>query len=157
MYHSSSHTKTLHSTHRMYLLVSRFFRIDSYYFLMQQLTFRRKLPPIFTMVYCSAYFSTVKMEVICSSKMSVHTISIRRHIPEDGILHSYRCGNIKFYTAIQYVTCSSIVEETCCFKVFVFAEVPQPFLFAFMNIIADVIVLGSTAYLGFISLNTNEI
>jgi hypothetical protein len=33
-----------------------------------------------------ANFSTLKMEVIRSSETSVHTRSIRRHIPEDGIL-----------------------------------------------------------------------
>jgi hypothetical protein len=32
-------------------------------------------------------FSTLKMEVIRSSKTSVHTRSTRRHIPEDSILH----------------------------------------------------------------------
>jgi hypothetical protein len=34
-----------------------------------------------------ADFSTLKMEVICSSETSVYTKSTRRHIPEDGILH----------------------------------------------------------------------
>jgi hypothetical protein len=33
-----------------------------------------------------ADFSTLKMEAIRSSETSVHTISTRRHIPEDGIL-----------------------------------------------------------------------
>jgi hypothetical protein len=35
-----------------------------------------------------ADFSTLKMEAIRSSETSVHTRSTRRHIPEDGILHS---------------------------------------------------------------------
>jgi hypothetical protein len=35
-----------------------------------------------------ADFSTLKMEAIRSSEMSVHTRSTRRHIPEDGILLS---------------------------------------------------------------------
>jgi hypothetical protein len=35
-----------------------------------------------------ADFSTLKMEAIRSSETSVPTISTRRHIPEDGILHS---------------------------------------------------------------------
>jgi hypothetical protein len=33
-----------------------------------------------------ADFSTLKMEAISSSELSVHTRSIRCHIPEDGIL-----------------------------------------------------------------------
>jgi hypothetical protein len=37
-----------------------------------------------------AYFSTLKMEAIRSSEMSVHIRSTRRHIPEDGILNEYR-------------------------------------------------------------------
>jgi hypothetical protein len=41
--------------------------------------------------------STLKMEGICSSETSVHTRSTRRHIPEDGILHSHRRENPKSY------------------------------------------------------------
>jgi hypothetical protein len=44
-----------------------------------------------------ADFSTLKMEAIRSTETSVHTRSTRRHIPEDGILHSHRCENFKFY------------------------------------------------------------
>jgi hypothetical protein len=40
------------------------------------------------------------MEVLLSSKMSVHTRSTRRHISEDGILHSHRCENLKSYTRL---------------------------------------------------------
>jgi hypothetical protein len=42
-------------------------------------------------------FSTLKMEAILSSETSVHTRSTRRHIPEDGILHSHRRENLKSY------------------------------------------------------------
>jgi hypothetical protein len=42
-----------------------------------------------------ANFSNLKMEAIHSSETSVHTRSTRRHIPEDGILHSQRCENFK--------------------------------------------------------------
>jgi hypothetical protein len=35
-----------------------------------------------------ADFCTLKMEATRSYETSVYTISIRRHIPEDGILHS---------------------------------------------------------------------
>jgi hypothetical protein len=43
-------------------------------------------------------FSTLKIEAIYSSETSVHTRSTRRHIPEDGILHSHRRENLKPYT-----------------------------------------------------------
>jgi hypothetical protein len=44
-----------------------------------------------------ADFSSVKMQVIHSSEMSVKPKSTQRHIPENDILHSYRCENLKFY------------------------------------------------------------
>jgi hypothetical protein len=40
------------------------------------------------------------MEAIRSSETSVHTRSTQRHIPEDGILHSHRCENLKSYTTL---------------------------------------------------------
>jgi hypothetical protein len=39
-----------------------------------------------------------KMKAINSSETSVHTSSARRHIPEDGILHSQHLENLKSYT-----------------------------------------------------------
>jgi hypothetical protein len=45
-----------------------------------------------------ADFSTLKMEAIRSPETSVQfTRSTRRHFPEDGILHSHRSENLKFY------------------------------------------------------------
>jgi hypothetical protein len=44
-----------------------------------------------------ADFSTMKLEAIHSSESSDHTSSTRRHIPEDGILHSHRRENLKYY------------------------------------------------------------
>jgi hypothetical protein len=44
-----------------------------------------------------ADFSTLKMEAIRSSETSVHTRSTLRYIPEDGILHSHRCEDLKSY------------------------------------------------------------
>jgi hypothetical protein len=38
---------------------------------------------------------TLKMEAIHSSETSVHTTSTRRHIPEDGLLHSYGRENLR--------------------------------------------------------------
>jgi hypothetical protein len=47
-----------------------------------------------------ADFSYLKMETR-SSETSVHfTGSTRHHIPEDGILHSHRCENLKSYEEI---------------------------------------------------------
>jgi hypothetical protein len=34
------------------------------------------------------------------SETSVHTRSARRHVPEDRILHSHRCENLKSYIRI---------------------------------------------------------
>jgi hypothetical protein len=42
-----------------------------------------------------ADFSTMKMEAISSSETSVHATSTQPHIPEDDILHSHRCENLK--------------------------------------------------------------
>jgi hypothetical protein len=44
------------------------------------------------------------LEAIGSSETSVHSIrSTRRHIPEDGILHSHRRENIKSYKKKDYL------------------------------------------------------
>jgi hypothetical protein len=65
-----------------------------------QPTFRRNMPPSspvsknkqtlsppFTLVYCSAYFFTLKMEAVCPSDTSVNTQrTTRRYIPQDGTL-----------------------------------------------------------------------
>jgi hypothetical protein len=41
-------------------------------------------------------FSTLKMEAICSSEMSVDIQrTTRRHIPEDDTLHNHLCENLK--------------------------------------------------------------
>jgi hypothetical protein len=50
------------------------------------------LPPAFTLVSCSAYSSTLKMEVPCSSETSVDfQWSTRRYFPEDITLHTVQC------------------------------------------------------------------
>jgi hypothetical protein len=51
-----------------------------------------------TLVSCSAYSSTLKMETICSSETSVDFQRVtRRYIPEDKTLHNHRCENLKSY------------------------------------------------------------
>jgi hypothetical protein len=50
-----------------------------------------------------ADFSTLNMEAIRSSEMSVQsTTSTRRHTPEDGILYSHRRENLKTYILINF-------------------------------------------------------
>jgi hypothetical protein len=44
-----------------------------------------------------ADFSTLKMEAISSPETSVYTISTRRQIPEDDILHSHSREDLKSY------------------------------------------------------------
>jgi hypothetical protein len=57
-----------------------------------------------------ANFSTLKMEVIRSSETLVQfTRSTRRHIPEDGILHSHRRENLKSYTVPKNIWCITCV------------------------------------------------
>jgi hypothetical protein len=42
-------------------------------------------------------FSTLQMEAIRSSETSVNPGSIQHHIPDDDILHSHHCENLKSY------------------------------------------------------------
>jgi hypothetical protein len=48
----------------------------------------------------SRILTTLKMEAIRSSETTVLTRSTRRHIPEKGILHSYRSENVISYIAL---------------------------------------------------------
>jgi hypothetical protein len=57
----------------------------------------RLLPPAFMLVSCSAYFTTMKMEAICSFETSVDFQTTRRYIPDDGALHNHSCENIESY------------------------------------------------------------
>jgi hypothetical protein len=78
-----------------------------------------------------ADFSTLKMEAIHFSETSVHTRSTRRHIPENGILHSHRREKLIFvrwtmisHTCLEtvgpikvestYFTIPCLVYVSCC-------------------------------------------
>jgi hypothetical protein len=75
-------------------------------------------------------FSTLKMEAIRSNEKSVHTRTTRRHIPENGILHSHRretsnltnkvflsdrifCDEIIFVSAAKFQFCPRTSSSDC--------------------------------------------
>jgi hypothetical protein len=47
------------------------------------------------------------MEATRYSEMSVYNKPTRRHIPEDGILHSHRRENFKSYTIFSFRGCDN--------------------------------------------------
>jgi hypothetical protein len=61
------------------------------------------------------FSSTLKMEAICSSEMSVASQqTTRRHIPEDVTLHNHHCENLKSYIGIflfHFITCVAVTEK----------------------------------------------
>jgi hypothetical protein len=70
--------------------------------------YRLHLQQAFTLVSYLAYSSTLKMEAICSSEISVgFQRTTRRYLPEDGTLHNHRCENLKSYIDNQYVCSKS--------------------------------------------------
>jgi hypothetical protein len=52
------------------------------------------------------------MEETCSSETTVLTRTTRRHIPEDGILHSRRRENLKSYISQYVCTVNDIPWKT---------------------------------------------
>jgi hypothetical protein len=57
-----------------------------------------------TLIHRSWISYALKMEAIRSSETSVNKISTRRHIPEDGILHSHRHENLKSYNKFDDIS-----------------------------------------------------
>jgi hypothetical protein len=52
---------------------------------------------------------TLMMEAIRSSKMSVLTRATWLHIPEDSILHSHCCENLKSYISLNFACTQNLV------------------------------------------------
>jgi hypothetical protein len=58
-------------------------------------------PARFILVSCLAYSSALKIEVICSSEISIDFDgTTQSYIPKDRILHTHRCENFKLYVKI---------------------------------------------------------
>jgi hypothetical protein len=53
-----------------------------------------------TMLHCVALVRTDVSEECIASIIRVMRIGERRNIPDDGILHSHRRGNLKYYKAL---------------------------------------------------------
>jgi hypothetical protein len=61
------------------------------------------MTPAFTLIFFLAYSSTLKMEAICSSEISVgFKCTTRGYIPEDSTLQNHCSENVKSYEWILF-------------------------------------------------------
>jgi hypothetical protein len=93
--------RVLSSTYVSEEHIASIFRVEEYAEQETSLKAKLCLPPALTLVSCSAYYSTLKMEAICSSEASVDfQRTTRCYIPEDSILYNHRCENLKSYAPL---------------------------------------------------------
>jgi hypothetical protein len=76
------------------------------------------LPPAFTLVSCSTYSSTLKMEATYFLETSFHfqqTTCICRYIPVDRNLHNHYCENLKSYNSS--IAARVFVDARTCLQI----------------------------------------
>jgi hypothetical protein len=77
--------------------------------------FGGRLDACFMLVSCLAYSSTLKMEVTCSSGMSVDFHhNTWRYIPEDRTLQSHCCENLKSCICLMLASGGMITNGEKC-------------------------------------------